>query len=171
VQNQKLSAGLLMYRRGDAGLEVFLAHPGGPFFARKDRGHWTIPKGEVKPGESLLEAAIREFEEEIGMAPHGEYLPVGSIRQYGGKTVHGWAFEGDWPSGRPVRSHTYRLEWPPTSGKFVEAPEIDRAQFFSVREALIRIKDRQRPFIERLQAALGLGARPQPQGAPPAPAS
>ena len=145
-----------MYRLRGRELEVFLAHPGGPFFARKDAGHWTIPKGEVEAGEDLLATAVREFEEEIGIKPHGDFLDIGCIKQKGGKLVHAWAFAGDWPSAQKLKSNTYRMEWPPYSGTFENFPEVDRAEFFSLVQARAIIKETQLPFIDRLEAALGL---------------
>src|SRR5271157_1357781 len=106
----KISAGLLMYRFNDGILQVFLAHPGGPLFRNKDDGHWTIPKGEASGGESLLNAAIREFEEETAIKPSGNYLELGFIRQKGGKIVHAWAYEGDYDESQPIRSNTFEME-------------------------------------------------------------
>jgi predicted NUDIX family NTP pyrophosphohydrolase len=145
-----------MYRIRGGALEVFLAHPGGPFFARKDAGHWTIPKGEIEPGEEMLAAAVREFKEETGIDAHGPFLEIGSIRQRGGKTVHAWAFAGNWEASTPITSTLMRLEWPPGSGLMEQVPEIDRAQFFALDEARRRIKDTQYPLLERLAAALKL---------------
>lgn len=145
-----------MYRLRGGALEVFLAHPGGPFFARKDDGHWTIPKGEIETGEDLLAAAIREFEEETGVAPQGEYLELGSVRQNRGKIVHGWAFAGDWDETQPVRSQMFEMEWPPLSGRRQSFPEVDRAGFFGLDAARRKIKEAQRPFIDRLEAKLVL---------------
>src|SRR5438046_7228108 len=114
----KTSAGLLMFRNTASGLQVLLAHPGGPFFTRKDEGVWTIPKGVVEPGEDdLLQRARIEFEEELGIKPPAQALPLGSVRQKGGKTVYAWTAEGDLPDGFTVRSNTFDLEWPPRSGK------------------------------------------------------
>lgn len=148
------SAGLLMYRMREDLLEVYLAHPGGPFFRHRDDGHWTIPKGELLPGEALLDAATREFHEETGIESRGHYIPLGSIRQRGGKTVHGWAFEGDLPRGHVHHCNFYELEWPPRSGKWASYPEIDRADFFTLGEARRKMKDTQFPFLDRLVAAL-----------------
>lgn len=151
----RISAGLLMFRHTGERLEVFLAHPGGPFFARKDRGHWTIPKGEIRPGEELLETARREFEEETGLLPvAAEFLPLGSIRQKGGKLVHAWGFRGDWPADRTLRSGTFCMEWPPGSGKYGDYPEVDRVGFFSLDEARLLIKPTQWPLVERLESLL-----------------
>jgi len=150
----KISAGLLMYRMRDGRPEVFLAHPGGPFFKNKDDGHWSIPKGEVEPGEDLLAAAIREFKEETGLEPRGDFIELGVIQQKGGKTVHAWAFPGDWDGWQPLQSNTFELEWPPMSGKIQQFPEIDRVGLFSIAEARKKLKPAQQPFLDRLQAAL-----------------
>ncbi len=151
----RVSAGLLMFRFRDGSLQVFLAHPGGPLFQNKDEGHWTIPKGELPENESLLDAAIREFEEETGIHPHGQYLELGSIRQKGGKLVHAWAFEGDYDESQPIRSNTFEMQWPPRSGKTCSFPEIDRACFFPLTEAKKKLKDAQWPLVERLVSLVG----------------
>jgi predicted NUDIX family NTP pyrophosphohydrolase len=143
-----------MFRRKNDKLEMLLAHPGGPFFARKDEGVWTIPKGEAAPDEDLLTRAQIEFEEEIGMPPHGNWIELGSIKQKGGKIVHAWAFEDDLPSSFKLKSNTFELEWPPGSGKLKEFPEIDRAEFFGDEVARRKIKPTQVPFFDRLRAAL-----------------
>jgi predicted NUDIX family NTP pyrophosphohydrolase len=145
-----------MYRWKDGRLEVFLAHPGGPFFAHKDEGHWSIPKGEIEAGEDFLDTAIREFGEEIGkrVDPKSEFLELGTIQQKGGKIVHAWAFEGAWDESRPIVSNTHKLEWPIGSGRIVAIPEVDRAQFFPPAEARVKMKERQIPFLDRLEAAL-----------------
>jgi predicted NUDIX family NTP pyrophosphohydrolase len=150
----KISAGLLMYRRTASGLEVFLAHPGGPFFAKKDGGAWTLPKGEPAPGEALLACALREFSEETGMEPgEHDYLPLGEVRQAGGKTVYAWAFEGDWGQ-RELKCNLVELEWPPRSGKKRSFPEIDRAEFFSLEAARTKLNAAQVVFLDRLVARL-----------------
>ena|SRR5438105_69050 len=150
----RISAGLLMYRlRGDE-LEVFLAHPGGPYFEHRNNNHWTIPKGEIGPGEDLLTTAIREFKEETGIEAHGEYIPLGSIRQKGGKIVHGWAFEGECPDGHVHSCNSFKMEWPPHSGRWGNYPEVDRVGFFTIPAALEKMKDTQHPFLQRLAAAL-----------------
>ena len=150
----RISAGLLMFRRRNNELEVLLAHPGGPFFARKDDGAWTIPKGEAAPGEDLLTRAQIEFEEELGIPPHGNWIELGSIKQKGGKTVYAWSFEGDLPDSFKLKSNTFELEWPPRSGQLKQFPEIDRAEFFGEEVARRKINPAQIPFLVRLHAAL-----------------
>jgi predicted NUDIX family NTP pyrophosphohydrolase len=145
----KTSAGLLLFRKAPAGLLVLLVHPGGPFWARKDEGAWSIPKGLADPGEDLLAAAQREFLEETGMAVDGEFLDLGAHRQPGGKMVRAWALEGDFDPAA-LRSNTFSLEWPPRSGRTAEFPEVDRAVWFSLGEALEKINKGQRPIIEAL---------------------
>jgi predicted NUDIX family NTP pyrophosphohydrolase len=138
-----------MYRRCNSVLEVLLAHPGGPYFQNKDEAAWTIPKGEPDPGEDLLVAAQREFEEETGIAPHGPWIPLSPIRQKGGKIVHAWAFEGNCEPGA-LRSNVFLLEWPPKSGRQQEFPEIDRIEFFQVDLARRKIKAGQEALIDQL---------------------
>jgi predicted NUDIX family NTP pyrophosphohydrolase len=150
-----VSAGLVMYRRGGGGLEVLLVHPGGPFFRGKDAGAWTIPKGLPSAAESLPEAARREFGEEVGLSAGASLIPLGEIRQKGGKVVHAWAFEGDLPPGFVLHSNTFELEWPPRSGRRHRFPEIDRAELFPVAIARTRINPAQVPFLDRLEAVLG----------------
>jgi predicted NUDIX family NTP pyrophosphohydrolase len=149
----RTSAGLLMFRRRPAGPEVFLVHPGGPYWRGRDAGAWTIPKGGVEPGESLLEAARREFTEETGVAPAPPYLPLGRIRQRGGKIVHAWAFEGDCDPDRIVSSKA-TIEWPPRSGRTIDVPEIDRAAFYRVDRARVAINPAQVALLDRLIAGL-----------------
>ena len=156
AKQQRISAGLLMYRMREGHLEVFLAHPGGPLFKNKDEGHWSIPKGEIESGEVLLSAAIREFEEETGLEPRGDFIELGTITQKGGKIVQAWAFPGEWEETRLLQSNTFQLEWPPSSGKIQRFPEIDRAGFFSIPQAREKLKEAQRPFLDRLQEALKL---------------
>jgi predicted NUDIX family NTP pyrophosphohydrolase len=149
----KISAGLLMYRIRDGVLQVLLAHLGGPLFGNKDEGAWSIPKGETEPGEELLCAAQREFEEETGVKPSGPFVPLASIRQKGGKIVHAWAFEGDLdPAG--IQSNTFTMEWPPHSGRQEEFPEIDRAEFFDVETATRKIHAGQRGLVMELEMLL-----------------
>jgi predicted NUDIX family NTP pyrophosphohydrolase len=152
MPRSNLSAGILLYRRSAEHLEVLLGHPGGPFFANKDEGHWTVLKGEGEPGEDLEALARREFEEETGhAAPEGEPIPLGEIRQRGGKVVHAWALEGDLD---PVEatSNTFEMEWPPRSGRTKEFPEIDRVAWFDLAEARTKLKAEQAPFLDRLVA-------------------
>ena len=143
------SAGLLLYRRSGTGLEVFLVHPGGPFWAKKDAGAWTIPKGEIGEGEDPLEAAKREFAEEIGVRLEGEFRALAPIRQKGGKTVLAWAVEGDCDPAA-VRSNLFSMEWPPKSGKQAEFPEVDRAEWFTIEEAKRRLLPAQIPLLDEL---------------------
>ena len=155
------SAGLLMYRLRPHGPEVFLVHPGGPFWASKDRGHWAIPKGEPNPSEPLLAAAQREFEEETGFTPHPPFHPIDSIRQAGGKIVTAWAFAGDCDPAH-LRSNTCQVEWPPRSKILITVPEIDRGAWFSLAEAHSTIRDTQRPFLDRLIALLAAAPHSEP---------
>ena len=150
----KISAGLLMYRRHNNRLEVFLVHPGGPFFAKKDEGVWSIPKGEVEGKEELLKTAVREFTEETGIQPKGKFLPLDPIRQKNGKIVYAWAFEGDIDPQKPIKSNTFVLEWPPHSGQFQEFPEIDRGEFFDWEIAQKKINPAQVPLLEQLKSNL-----------------
>ncbi|MEK6720731.1 MAG: NUDIX domain-containing protein [Chloroflexota bacterium] len=152
----RTSAGILLYRLRDGELTVLLAHPGGPFFARSDHGHWTIPKGEDDgDGESLEDVARREFREETGHDVPADMplLDLGSIAQKGGKTVFAWAVEGDLDPADAV-SLPFEMEWPPGSGRTGSFPEIDRVAWFEPAEARARIKASQVPFIDRLEAAL-----------------
>ena len=145
----KRSAALLLYRGSGNFLEVFLVHPGGPFWSRKDLGAWSIPKGEYAEDEEPLAAARREFHEETGFpAPEGA-RPLGEVRQAGGKIVMAWAAEGDCDPDR-LRSNTCMIEWPPRSGRQIEIPEVDRGAWFSLREAGERILKSQQPFLDRL---------------------
>jgi predicted NUDIX family NTP pyrophosphohydrolase len=152
----RISAGLLMFRRKGGALEVLLVHPGGPFFAKKDEGAWTIPKGEAHPGENLLARAQIEFEEELGIPPQGNWIDLGSIKQKGGKTVYAWSFEGDLPDSFKLKSNIFEIEWPPRSGKLKEFPEIDRAEFFGEEVARRKINPAQVAFLDRLRAVLDL---------------
>lgn len=150
----RTSAGLLMYRMRPGGVEVFLVHPGGPFWAKKDAGAWSIPKGEYAGGEDPLAAARREFAEETGIVPQGTFVELGEVRQAGGKVVAGWAFEGDCDPAA-IRSNTFTLEWPPGSGRSREFPEVDRAGWFGPDAAAEKILAGQLPFLERLARTLG----------------
>ena len=150
----RTSAGILLYRRMPGGLEILLAHPGGPFFATRDAGSWSIPKGEPDAGEPLIAVAQREFAEETGHPmPDGPLLELGSIVQKGGKVVHAWAVEGDLDPAA-ARSNTFEMEWPPKSGRVAAFPEIDRVAWFDPTEARMRVKPTQIPLLERLEAAL-----------------
>jgi predicted NUDIX family NTP pyrophosphohydrolase len=154
-KRSRISAGLLMFRRNEIDVvEFLLVHPGGPFWKNKDDGAWTIPKGEAQPEEDLLTRAKTEFEEEIGLKPAGDFVPLGSIKQKGGKTVHAWAFEGDLPQDFQLKSNTFEVEFPPHSGKISEYPEVDRAEFFPDQIARCKINPAQVAFLDRLNAAI-----------------
>jgi predicted NUDIX family NTP pyrophosphohydrolase len=129
-------------------------HPGGPFWKNRDDGAWSIPKGETQPGEDLLARAQIEFKEELGIEPAGDLIPLGSIKQKGGKTVHAWAFQGDLPPDFQLKSNTFKIEFPPHSGKFKEFPEIDCAEFFAEKIARQKINSAQLSFFDRLREAL-----------------
>ncbi len=148
----RVSAGLVLYRIAESRLEVLLAHPGGPLFAHKDAAHWTIPKGEIHSGEDLLATAIREVEEETGIQvdPRSRFIDLGSIRQKGGKIVHGFGVASDWDESRPIRSNPFEMEWPPRSGRLQRFPEVDRVRFFPLDLAIEKIKPAQIPLLERL---------------------
>ena len=158
-KSPNVSAGLLLFRRAapDGTLELFLAHPGGPFWAHRDDGAWTLPKGVVNAGEDLLAAARREFEEETCLHPAGPFLPLGSIRQKAGKTVHAWAWEGDADPAR-VTSNSMRTEWPRGSGQWLTFPEVDRCAWFDPDVARVKLNPAQAEFVDRLEAALREGA-------------
>jgi predicted NUDIX family NTP pyrophosphohydrolase len=150
----KRSAGLLMYRRSPGGLEVLLAHPGGPFFSRVDLGVWFLPKGLVEEGEDWIHAARREFEEETGHRPgEGPYRPLGEVRQAGGKHVVAWAFEGD-VDPSTLHSNSFEMEWPRGSGKMQTFPEMDRFEFFGLEVARRKLNAAQVAFLDRLSEAL-----------------
>lgn len=147
----KLSAGLLLYRSRGGAWEVLLVHPGGPFWARKDDGVWSVPKGEYELGEEPLEHARREFAEELGTAApeRGEYFPLGQIKQAGGKLVSCWAVEGDLDAST-IRSNTFEMEWPRGSGRMQQFPEVDRAGWFTIDAARVKLLAGQVPFVGRL---------------------
>ena len=153
AKRPNVSAGLLLFRCLRGGLEVFLAHPGGPFWETCDLGAWTVPKGLVKEGEDRLLAAIREFEEETSIRPAGPFLPLGSIRQKAGKLVHAWACEGE-ADPRQVRSNLMRAEWPRGSRRWLTFPEVDRCEWFDACSARRKINPAQAELIDRLEASL-----------------
>jgi predicted NUDIX family NTP pyrophosphohydrolase len=146
---EKVSAGLLMYRVREGQLEFLLAHPGGPFWKDRDLGAWTIPKGEIQPKEEPLAAARREFEEEVGIKAEGNFITLTPIVQKSGKRVHAWAFEGDCDPTQ-IKSNSFRMEWPPKSGRFQACPEVDRACFFRMPEARRKINSAQVALLEEL---------------------
>jgi predicted NUDIX family NTP pyrophosphohydrolase len=147
----KQSAGLLVYRRRSSGLEVFLVHPGGPYWRNKDLGAWSIPKGEFANDEDPLEAARREFQEETGFLAEGRFLPLQPLKQPSGKIVHAWVVENDFDPAQ-LRSNAFQLQWPPKSGKLVEVPEVDRAEWFTLDVAREKILPGQRGFLDELMA-------------------
>lgn len=149
----KISAGLLMYRVCNGAIEVLLVHPGGPFWRNKDKGAWSIPKGEIEADEDALSAAQREFQEETGIQPRGPFIPLESVTLKSRKVVQAWAFEGDCDPAT-IKSNTFTLEWPPRSGKMQEVPEIDKAAFWRLNEARLKINPAQVAFLDRLEKAL-----------------
>ncbi|MBB5394876.1 NUDIX domain-containing protein [Mucilaginibacter sp. AK015] len=146
----KQSAGILLYRRANGLLQVFLVHPGGPFFRNKDNGSWSVPKGEYIDGEEPLTAAKREFEEETGQIINGNFIKLQPVKQKSGKTVHAWAVEGDIDHEKIV-SNVFEIEWPPRSGKKATFPEVDRAEWFTIDEARVKIIPAQVGLIEELE--------------------
>lgn len=151
----RTSAGILLFRRRDDVVEVLLGHPGGPYFEGKEAGFWSIPKGQAEVGEELLEVAMREFGEETGhvVGSSARIMPLGSVKQRGGKTVYAWAVEGDMDP-REAWSNTFQMEWPPRSGIFIEVPELDRVAWFTPDAARVAMNDAQIPLIDVLLAAL-----------------
>ncbi|CAM5252943.1 MULTISPECIES: NUDIX domain-containing protein [Streptomyces] len=150
ASRERRSAGLLLFRRTDAGLEVLLGHMGGPFFAKRDAGAWTVPKGEYEPDEPAWDAARREFQEELGLPPpDGEALPLGEVKQSGGKIVTAWAIEADLDPATVVPG-TFRMEWPPRSGRTQEFPELDRVRWLPVDRAREVVVKAQAAFLDRL---------------------
>jgi predicted NUDIX family NTP pyrophosphohydrolase len=154
TRSRAQSAGILIFRRSSGTLEVLLAHPGGPIFRRRDLGAWTIPKGEIEPGEEPLAAAQRELAEETGFSLPGPFLELGQVKQKSGKIVHAWAAEGDVDLGA-FQSATFRMEWPPRSGKFGEFPELDRVSYFDLDTAKQKLNAAQSAFVERLVERVG----------------
>lgn len=149
------SAGLLMFRRGRGIAEVLLVHPGGPFWAKKDDGAWSIPKGLYEEGDDPLTAAKREFEEETGQRPIGAFIELGVFKQPSGKHVSAWAFEGAFDLAS-FKSNSFAMEWPPKSGRLAEFPEADRAGWFGLKEAFRKVTKGQRPILKGLLDKLGL---------------
>lgn len=152
---RKTSAGILLYKQGREGLQVFLVHPGGPFWKNKDAGAWSIPKGEFAEGEDPLKAAIREFLEETGQQVSGDFLELKPIKARSGKLIFAWALQGDIDPDNIV-SNTFPLEWPPRSGKFIDVPEIDKGAWFPLDTALEKINVSQAAFIMELSAVLSV---------------
>lgn len=151
----KQSARLLLYRRKNGQIEVLIGHPGGPFWAKKDKGAWSLPKGEFEEGEDSLTAAKREFGEEIGQqAPEGDYQELGTVKLKSGKTIYGWTLEADMDVST-IDSNTFEIEWPPKSGQMQTFPEIDRAAWMSLETAKIKMHTGQSEFIDRLAGLLG----------------
>ena len=153
------SAGLLLFRRRTAAIEVLLGHPGGAFWSKRDEAAWTIPKGLIDTGETPLAAARREFAEETGYLPRGKALPLGEARQPGGKVVHVWAVEDDWDAAK-LRSDSFEMEWPPKSGRRQKFPELDRAAWFTLEDARTKILKGQAVFLDRLEELLRAGEKP-----------
>ena len=146
----KQSAGLLLYRFFQNELQVLLVHPGGPYFKNKDAGVWSLPKGEFQPGEDPLKAAIREFTEELGTVPEGNFIPLTRIVQKGGKSVYAWMVEADFDTTK-IHSNNFSLEWPPRSGRMLEFPEIDRAEWLTITTAKEKILESQLPLLLELE--------------------
>jgi predicted NUDIX family NTP pyrophosphohydrolase len=161
VKSAQSSAGLLLFRRTPSGLEFFIAHPGGPFWRGRDAGAWTIPKGLTEPGEDLLAAACREFEEETGVQPRAPFIPLGAVRQKAGKVIHAWAWEGE-ADPALVTSNTMSAEWPRGSGRWLTFPEVDRCAWFPPEIARQKLNPAQAELIGRLEIAL---AHPEPPAA------
>lgn len=170
INMAKKSAGILLYRRAAASIEVFLVHPGGPFFAKKDIGSWSCPKGEYTDDDPLS-AAKREFREETGFEVGGDFMPLTPVKLSGGKTISAWAVEGTCDA-TAVRSNTFRMEWPPKSGKQQEFPEVDRADWFSIVQARAKLSPGQVPLVDELCRSLGISIPDNPaatSSAPPLP--
>lgn len=152
--NNVISAGLLMYRFDGKELQVFLVHPGGPFFKNKDEGYWSIPKGLVEKKEDFLNTAIREFKEETGIEPVGKFTSLGCVEQKSGKIIHAWSFECFGNSEIKILSNHFEMEWPPNSGRKQSFPEVDDGRFFSIKEARLKISGAQSEFLDALQKKL-----------------
>ena len=154
AKHKKLSAGILLYRKRDGEIEVFLVHPGGPFWAKKNDGAWSIPKGEYVEGEDPLTVAKREFQEETGCQVSGDGLALAPLKQPSGKVIAAWAVEGEIDPAS-IQSNTFSIEWPPKSGKLREFPEVDRAIWCDLVSAHKKLLSGQRPFLDQLQQLLG----------------
>lgn len=148
-----VSAGLLLYRWQAGDLQVFLAHPGGPFWKNKDAGAWTIPKGLINAGEEPLAAACREFQEETGIEPHGPFVDLGTVRQKAGKVIQAWAWQGD-VDPATIRSNFCSIQFPPNSGKWISVPEVDRCEWYSLTQAREKMNPAQAELLDRLRASL-----------------
>ena len=158
---KKQSAGILLYRFDDGDLQVLIAHPGGPFFVKKDEGNWSVPKGLYEDDEDPFEAAKREYEEEIGApSPNGPYLELGEIKRKDGKSIRAWAAEGDVDESK-AKSNTFEIEWPPKSGKTQEFPEIDKALWFDINSASLKLQPVQVEFLKRLAEQLNVNFVPK----------
>ena len=153
-RREEISAGLLVFRRRDKSLEVLLAHPGGPFWAKKDEGAWTVPKGLAEPGAGLPATAQREFTEETNLSAVGDFMPLTPVKQKNGKVVHAWALEADLDL-TGFASNTFEMEWPPRSGRRQSFPEVDRIAYFTLPIAMVKIIAYQRPFLDELKRRLG----------------
>jgi predicted NUDIX family NTP pyrophosphohydrolase len=160
---KKQSAGLLLYRKRRGLLQVFLVHPGGPFWAKRDNGVWSIPKGELENSENALETARREFTEETSFSIDGPFVPLKAIKQPSGKVVSAWAVEGD-ADAAMLRSNTFRMEWPPRSGQKQEFPEVDRGGWFYLAEARRKLLPGQVPFVDELAAMIESASSPSSTG-------
>ena len=152
--SKKISGGLLLYDNSGDFPRFLVAHPGGPFFHKRDEGWWSIPKGEPEEGEDIFDAAIREFEEETGLCPKGPYLELGDVLQKNGKRVYAWGFEGEWEDGRIPECNEITLEFPKGTGKTWTFPEIDQAELLSPEDAKRKLREEQHPFVDRLLAIL-----------------
>ena len=151
---RQVSAGLLMFNESKNGLKVFLVHPGGPFFAKKEDGYWGIPKGLIEENEEILSAAKREFEEETGIKPTGRLIPLGTVIQSNNKEVNAWAFRTNNDKPIEITCNTFEMEWPPHSSKKQKFPEVDKGEFFTIEEALKKMYSAQHSFLERLEEYL-----------------
>jgi predicted NUDIX family NTP pyrophosphohydrolase len=161
----KQSAGLLIYRKSNSAIEVLIVHPGGPFWAKKDKAAWSLPKGEFEENEDTLTTAKREFKEELGHEPpEGEYIEIGSVKNKSGKVIHGWTVEGDVDVSM-IKSNTFKMEWPPKSGQHQEFPEVDKAGWFSLEKAKEKLNPAQAEFIDRLAETLDIDMSEPPEQA------